>query len=302
MRNIVVLLKGGTSYTYLLGRADDLFPYSDLDVMIYIKTFLEHMTFKTIKNVLNTIVLQTISQYKRSIDLMFFSNRQSPVDTTRQQLDQFLPEHLIEKFKDDYNKAIDKLNETEEDGTFISPFLNNEFRNFSSKHSFVLANSSAQEDKVVRVEVPHYEMCERIPLRKTPMFCSHNRSIRFNRMADHSAEECIGAFDLYRIRFNNLYIPTEQADEEKLTRQSVTADFIDISISDQDDAELIDFWKHGRYVMVNDRFSNVWMAIPDANTMLMDLEKMLNLYECPENKRDRREARRNVLRQLMLMS
>lgn len=299
MRNIIVLLKGGTSYTYLLGRADELFPYSDLDVMIYINPHLDTATFQAIKDCLNTIVLQTISQYKRSIDMMFFSNRDrlSPEQIARQQGDQFFPDELIEQFKADYNAALADM--SDEDGTFLSPFENNEFRNASSKHSFVLANSNAQEGKVVRVDIPHFEMCERIPLRKTPMFCSHNRSIRFNRMSDPNAEARIGAFDLYRIRFNNLYVPKEQTDE-KLKRHNVVADFIDISISDQDDAELNDFWSYGRYMMVNDFYANIYMAIPDAQTMLMDLDKMIHIYECPENKREKRQARRDVLATMLI--
>lgn len=300
-KNIVVQLKGGTSYTYLIGEAHEDFPYSDLDIVIYINPYLPSHLFAQIKDTLSTIVLQTISQYKRSIDTMFFSNKErlAPEQLERQP-EQFLSDELIASFKTDYNEALASLNN--EEGTYLSPFENNEFRNAASKQSYMICNSKVQENSVVRVELPHFELCERIPLRKTPMLCSHNKTIDFNRMGNDHDSNLKGAFDLYRIRFNNLYVPAEKNIEEssdRVVRENITADFIDISIAGQEDAELLHFWNYGRYLTINDSASNIWITIPDASTMLNDLWKMLNLYECPEAKKERRRKRFSILEKLV---
>lgn len=299
MKNIVVMLKGGTSYTFLLGACDDeVFPFSDLDVVIYINPNLSRQTFNTIKETLNILVLQTISQYKRAIDFMFFSNKERmSAETARKQgAEQFISDAVIASFKEDYNAALAACDIPESNGIFISPFESNEIRNAASKYSFIIDNSTTETNSVVRVELPHFEMCERIPLKKTPMFCSHNRTINFNRV-ENNEDTVPGRFDLYRIRFNNLFLRESEDENKKSFRENVTADFIDITISSQEDAELIDFWQHGRTLMVNDEGSNIWLCIPDADTMLSDLYKMLNVYECPEGKKEKRQKRYDMLKQ-----
>jgi hypothetical protein len=299
MKNIVVQLKGGVSYTYLIGESNDDFPYSDLDIVIYINPYLPTDFFKQIKDTLSTIVLQTISQYKRSIDFMFFSNKErfTPEQIERQNAEQFLSDDLIDSFKADYNEALASL--SDDKGTYLSPFENNEFRNAASKQSYMICNSNVKENSVVRVELPHFEMCERIPLRKTPMLCSYNKTIDFNRLGNDNDSSMKGAFDLYRIRFNNQYVSSETNTDDRIIRENITADFIDISIAGQEDVELISFWNYGRYLTINDTASNVWITIPDAATMLDDLWKMLNLYECPEAKKEKRQKRFEILEKLV---
>ena len=299
--NFVVQIKGGSSYMYLLGKADETFPYSDMDIVIYINPHLPKHLFDSLKDTLATIVLQTISQYKRAIDFMLFSNRDkmSPEQVSKQAMEQFVPDELIARFKETYNKALAEISNTETTkGTFVSPFEGNDFRNAASKHSCVIDNSRVKENAVVRIEVPHFKLCERIPLKKTPMFCSYNKTIKFNRIQDPSKGHVQGSFDLFRIRFNNLYMSSDNEDN-KTYRENVTADFIDISISNQDDAELHDFWSHGKMVLVNDVVSGMWLVIPDILTMVRDLYKMLHIYECPEAKREKREKRYKALLDIM---
>ena len=297
-KNIVVQLKGGTSYTYLLGGANTSFPFSDLDIVIFINPFLPKDLFDTLKATVSTTVLQTISQYKRAIDMMFFSNkdRLTPEQAARQSAEQFLSDEFIASFKEDYNQALAEISDDE--GMYVSPFENTEFRNMASKHSFIITESTAQEESIVRVEVPHFDGCERIPLRKTPMFCSYNETIRFNRASDSEFGFIAGSFDLYRIRFNNLYVGKESNADGKFPRENVTADFIDISIANQDDAELYEFWTHGQTGMIKDDATNIWIVIPDLQTMLNDLHKMLYRYECPESKREKRQQRYDILKEL----
>ncbi len=292
-RDIVILLKGGSSYTYLIGGNNDIFPYSDLDIVIYINPNLPKEEFENVKYLVNTLVLQTISQYKRTIDHMLFLNKPNS--------DQFLSEELVEKFKEDYERALNEIDDKR--GVFVSAFESIASRNACSKYSFIIADSLVDEDKVVRVEIPHFENCERIPLRKTPLFCSHNRSISFNRTGDDKME-IKGCFDLYRLRWNNLFVIDPELEEtasetspcNSMSYESATADFIDISIPGYEDAELKDFWSHGRFMNVFDSYANIWISIPDYVSVMNDLHKMLYVYECPEAKREKRQKKYDFLK------
>ncbi len=297
-RDIIVTLKGGTAYTYVVtSKWAEVFPFSDLDIVIAINPYLPRDLFDRTREVLNTLVLQTISQYKRMLDHMLFLNK--PIE------EQILDETVIANFKEDLMAAFADL-EDERGGSYISPVATPEVRNAVSKHSVMLRDSLAQEDRVVRIEVPHYEQCERIPLRKSPVMCSHNNSIRFNR-TPNAAEETIGHFDLYRVRINCMYKrnDTQSSDDDADASSTssrgrdydtIAADFIDISMLAQDDAELWNFWSHGQVTSVYDRFVGMWITIPDLPTMLDDLHKMLHVYECPESKRAMRELKFKVLK------
>ena len=301
-KNIVVQMKGGTSYTYAMG-ANDMFPYSDLDIVVCINPFLSPEFFHNLKETVGTLVLQSMSQYKRSMDFMFFNGKERLSPEMLKDMkakEQFVPDELIHAFMADYRVALTSIEDDE--GVFVSPFENVEFRNIASRFSCVIldAESDTFPDSVVRVEVPHYDGCERIPLRKTPLFCSHNKTIRFNRAANPDDKPIVGAFDLFRLRFNNLFIPDPVVNEDgtkgRFRKENVTADFIDISLPDRDDAELIDFWCHGRTCMVKDDATNIWIVIPDLKTMVSDLYKMLFVYECPDSKKDKRLIKYEALK------
>lgn len=294
LKHIVVVLKGGTAYTYVVSDRPDVFPFSDLDIVVAIDPSLPPPVFERVKAVVDTIVLQTISQYKRMLDHMLFLNK--PIN------DQVLSPDAIRRFKQDFMAAFETL--SDESGAFLSPVSATDVRNGVSRHSFILSDSIVQPGSVVRVEVPHFERCECIPLRKTPVICSHNRSIRFNRTPG-AASEAVGHFDLYRIRMNFMFLKQDDGECSTTSASSsnssdkaydcLAADFIDISVLAQDDAELHDFWRHGVLTSVYDRSVRMWITIPDVPTMLDDLHKMLHVYECPEAKRERREVRHRVL-------
>lgn len=288
MENIAVVLKGSTAYTYMVRDADmDVFPYSDMDIVIYINPKLEPKHFDLLKSTLNTIVLQTMSQYKRTFDHMLFLDK--PINTA------FMDRDTIKNFKADLGAALADLDS--EEGVFLSPFEDNATRNNVSRHSFIIADSMTKEDSVVRVEVPHFEMCEHIPLRRTPLFCSHNRSINFKRVAGN--DDMNGCFDLYRLRFNTMFLNNKNnIAEGQREYNAVTADFIDVSILAQNDAELTDFWAHGAVTSVLDRFVGIWLDIPDIDGMIHDLYKMLNVYDCPDSKREKRQVRYEMLKSI----
>jgi predicted nucleotidyltransferase len=309
-KDIVVVLKGGTAYTYVVGDSNELFPYSDLDVIIYINPYLSNEMFYNLKETVKTIVLQTISQYKRAIDNMFFSGRERADDDPTMR-EWFLSGEVIKNFKNDLKTAM-MAQSKEFNGILASPFENLEYRNMASRYSCVITKSRASPDSVVRVEIPHFNSCERIPLKKSPLFCSVNTTIDFNRSKNPDTF-LKGSFDLYRLRLNNIFMHVlndsnegymeeecnsvcgnesgSDGDERKMRRETVTADFIDVSIPNKDDAELLDFWNHGRTWVVRDRATNIWLTIPDMHTMRSDLYKMLHIYECPESKMEKRQKK-----------
>lgn len=280
--DIVVMLKGGNAYALLLDeRFPEDFSFSDLDIMIYINPYMPSELFNNVKDALSTVVMQSIAQYKRTLDHMLFINK--PIN------DAFLPSEVVERFKQDFNDALNTASanaDFAEGGVFMSPFETTDARNNVSRNSFVLVSSEKHAESVVRVDVPHFNKCERIPLRKSPLFASYNTTISFKR---DEKEMLKGEFDLYRLRFNCLYISKTEDDEFKEER--ITADFIDISIASQDDAELLDFWNRGRSLNVLEKHTNMWVIVPNLETCINDLYKMLNVYECPENKRAKREAK-----------
>lgn len=317
MSDFCIVLKGSNAYCLLLENMRVPHPdfnFSDLDLVIFINPYLEPALFQSLRISLNAILLQVISQYKRTVDHMFFLNKPSA--------DCFMDAPTIALFKEDLKMEFANIEDVgEEIVRMITPFEDDDCRNACSKNSFVLMDSLSSDNKVVRIEVPHFDKCERIPLRHTPCMVSHNSSISFCRTqqappastnttnattdatdttaatnasdttdatnaATHTNHtELKGEFDLYRIKLMGMCI--DENDREHI----VPMDFIDVSIPAQVDAELIDFWNHGRCMNILDPILNMWMVVPDVPTCVRDLYKMLNVYECPEHKRAKRECR-----------
>lgn len=304
-RDISVVIKGANAYMYLT-KDTDLFPCSDLDIMIYINPFLSDEAFDMIKRELRKIVLQTLSQYKRLLDNMFFVNGSNNFkESAMYKQSKLLDDEEIAAFKKDYLQEVEKLN-TSKDRLIIAPFESDEIRNTCSRYSFLLTKSEHHENSVAKVEVPHFDRCENIPLKKTPFFCSYNETIDFKR----DGQSLEGKFDLYRIRFNNLFVEFE--DGKVVKEEKVAADFIDVSIASKTDAELIDFWNTARCEHIMDpdvsdwkicrdgKWENVtcWLVMPNIATCINDLYKMLNVYDCPDSKKVKRELRYKALKQI----
>lgn len=309
-KDVNVVIKGANAYAYLT-KDQSMFPFSDLDIMIMINPELSEREFSEAKAELRTIVLQSISQYKRMLDNMFFvkgSNKYKDSEMYQQSV--LLKEELIEEFKKEYKDAIMAINmaHARENVLILSPFEDDSIRNSCSRYSFVLKNSKRQSDSVVRVEVPHYDKCEKIPLKKSPFFASANETIDFKR----DGELLEGKFELYRLKFCNLVIELDDKGNT-VKEERVAADFIDVSIASKGDAELTDFYSKARCEQIKDpeacewrvyregawKTVNCWLVMPNIATCVYDLHKMLNVYACPEAKKAKREARYKALMALM---
>jgi hypothetical protein len=300
--NFFVILKGSTAYRMLVGDAYAAdFPYSDLDIVIYINPYLEDGLFNALRTSINTILCQVISQYKRIIDHMFFLNRPGH--------EAIMTEDTIADFKAAMVKAFDEIEHP--DGYFMTPFENEATRNMCSTNSFLIAPSEAQENNVVRIEIPHFDKCERIPLRRTPVHASHNQSIEFNR--DVTQQTVIkGKFDLFRLKFGCMFVTDKcsssgssdclvEDQAPDVFRNRIAMDFIDVMVADKSDAELIDFWHHGRCTMLIDPHNGSGRLVPDLPSCLNDLHKMLYIYDCPEHKRAKRQRKYQIISSLILM-
>ncbi len=293
--NIMVVIKGSNAYAMLVAtyQNEDIrktFPWSDLDMVILINPNLPDAEFYRIKNIVHTLVVQTISQLKRTLDHMLFLDR--PIN------DSFLTKEEVEEFKSHFDNELNmRSTDTEK---FVSPFTSDSIRNACSRNSFVIVDSVGHENSVVRVEVPHFDKCECIPLRKTPLFCSYNDTLNFNRV-ENSSGQLTANFSLYRMRFNTIVVVADDGSDD-IKEERCTADFIDITIASKEDCELVDFWRHGRCVMVWHPYINTWTAIPDMQTCVYDLYKMLYVYQCPTNKIVKRQQKYAVMQKLLGMT
>jgi hypothetical protein len=199
----------------------------------------------------------------------------------------------VKAFKDAYAEAL--CDKEISDGFMVSPFADDLTRNECSKRSFIIRHSLTERKEVVRVEVPHLTRCERIPLKKSPFVVSHNNTITFKR--DKSGKYH-GEFDLIRLRLNNMFMSNKSVNQDdvdfKVRHKIVPADFIDVSIPSQQDAQLLDFWMHGgvfRCVSVVEPCTKITVVVPNLDECIRDLHDMLYVYDNNQIKVEKRKER-----------
>ena len=132
--------------------------------------------------------------------------------------------------------------------------------------------------------------------------------IEFNRDVTQQ-NEIKGKFELFRLKFGCMFVndvgsSSDSSDcivEDKGCRNRIAMDFIDVMVADKTDAELIDFWNHGRCMMLIDPHNGSGRLVPDLPSCLNDLHKMLHIYDCPEHKRAKRQRKYEIISSLILM-
>lgn len=282
-RNFVVMLKGSNSHIYLARMYDmpegGTFKNSDTDIIVVINPYLSKEAFFNIKYQVEMAIKQVLSQYKRSLDHALF------LDTP---FDSMINHEVAQQFRQEFTENLKQIEV--ENAQLRSPFESNVFRNKCSRNSFLITPSQVQENSVVMIEVPHFDRCEKIPLRKTPLFCSFNESIKFKR----DGKDKIGHFNLYRLKMNVL-CECYDAEGNVVREEKVPADFVDVSVPDWDDAELQHFWSRGRSLNVYDQDVNMWVAIPDLYTVVQELHRILTEYNSSDVKKAKREAKMAIL-------
>jgi hypothetical protein len=286
-RNFVVMVKGSNGYKLLLGDVAELegLEHSDLDMSVLINPMLAVELFNKLKDSMVICVSQVMSRYKRDLDNTLFNNNYTGGG--------LLSLEEVDGFKSAYAEA---LCDKEVDGGFIvSPFADDLTRNECSKRSFIIRHSRAEEQQVVRVEVPHLKRCERIPLKKTPFVVSHNNTITFKRDKNGQYH---GEFELIRLRLNNMHMSKSGVHPDDVDYQVrhkiVPADFIDVSIPLQNDSQLCDFWMHGgvfRCVSVVEPCTGINVVVPNLDECIRDLQDMLHVYDNNQVKVEKRKER-----------
>lgn len=311
-KSFMVMIKGSNAYKILLRHVPHDIEHSDLDIIMFINPHLENELFEQIKSSLVILVSQVMSRYKKDLDATLFTSEDMMEES-------ILKKNFVNDFKEHYKNVIKEYNET--GYKLLTPFESKKVRNFCSKKSFIITNSLSKDDHVVRVEIPHINKCEFIPLRKTPLVFSYNKTIEFKRDVEG---EYIAKFDLLRLRLNNMLVPEEDTMEheddvetmsinESLNEdvediyydfkkcRVVPADFIDVSIPHKNDAELLDFWNSGGYKRcyeIYDRFIGTNLMIPNVNECIRDLSNILNVYTNSHMKTEKRQKRLDMFKLL----
>jgi len=299
--NYVVVVKGGTAYHLIAQGSEqaDKLPAGDFDVSIYINPYIPAFAFNSIHAQIKRTVLRAISDAKSRLDTTFFLHKGFP-----QAGNDWLTPQEVEAFKDAH------IAECQAHG-LVSPFESTDVRNAISGNSFMIINSDTMpETKVVRVEVPSFKFCERIPLRRTPVSASVNETIDF-----WSTNGTVHRrFELYRLKMNvgapkvNVGTFVEEDGHVLLgirpSYQKVHSDLIDVSIPLQGDHEGTMFWNNlmtarGMSVTMHFDINHIPVLVPSVQACINDLEMMLNVYECPEGKRGKREEKLQVLKSLL---
>lgn len=316
-RHFIIMVKGSNAYKMLLRhvpQANNIIEYSDLDIIVFINPSIDNGLFEQIKGSLIILISQVMSRYKKDLDATLFASEDNMEEG-------ILKKSFVKEFKDLYMNTLTSYNE--EGYTLLSPFESQKVRNFCSKKSFVILESEVQKDHVVRVEVPHLQRCEFIPLKKTPIVLSHNKTIKFQRDIEG---KYLAHFELIRLRVNNMLVPTSSGDDNSEDNENssvceshspsedfvseyydykkckvVPADFIDVSIPCKDDAELIDFWNSGgfrRCYEIYDKYVGTEIMIPNINECIRDLSNILNVYTNSHMKVEKRQARLEMFKLL----
>ena len=256
VNHVIPLIKGSTALA-LYFKDDEMlskqFPFSDIDIIIKINPKLPN--FKYIRNHVKVLVGQTMAQHKKNLDKLLFKSYHSQGKYDNYINPTVFKEKHISTFKD-----ID----------IVSPFMDDTIRNSCSYTSFYLTNSSVMKDKVVKIDEQHFEHAEKIPLDRTPIFCSINDTI--HNVTNGKTTK----FDLFRMKWN--MIDCESGSK-------IAVDFIDCIIPDIEDSELSNFMLES--TMYIQRFGYT-VYIPTLETLAQDLWNMIYVYDCPDSKKNMR--------------
>ncbi|NBU80011.1 MAG: hypothetical protein EBS50_13240, partial [Sphingomonadaceae bacterium] len=267
-----VVLKGNTAIS--LQRTN--FAFSDIDIGVYINPKMDKTSFDKIYNDVKIVCGQVIAKHKQMIDRTFFRPREGG--------ETLLNEENNQIFQDMHIKAMSEIGVT-------SCFLE---RNKSSNNSIYITKSDIP-DKVVRINMPHYEHAEKIPLDFSPISCSINDTIR------NVSDDKITDFSLFRIKWGNIVHDDESDESSESSHASASSkskrlvnDFIDITVMKQDDSGLLDFWSRNGFCARSPLTCLVakwgWkVTCTSMNECIHDLHKSLLFYDMPIEKKERKQ-------------
>jgi hypothetical protein len=269
---VSVIVKGGNALAFYFMGMDDMnetFPFSDLDIVVYVNPDIGNM-FKQVHRHVSVIAGQVFGKHKQAIDRAFFRTNGTSTAFPTIDKDEFIAAHI---------NAFESRD-------LISPFVSDEIRNASSFHSFSILPSLGNDDSVVKISEGHFDFAEKIPLYKTPIACSINKTID-NVCGDRKIK-----FDLVRMKWGAI----------GSRNGSIALDFVDCIIPRMGDSDLEEFAKRGGFgtssnikPIVTINRLNYSITIPSLLECYNDLWKLINVFEAPESKRAIREEKLSKL-------
>jgi hypothetical protein len=258
---VAVMIKGSSALALYFSQMDDYrnsFPFSDIDLSVIVNPM--HSNYDEVFKHVKVIVGQVFAKHKQYMDRVFFKTQRAS-DVTP-------PDFDIFEFIDTHIMMCENIN-------MVSPFVDDDVRNACSYPSFSIVKHSVRDDVVVKINEPHFDNAEFIPLDKTPIFCSMN--------------DTLDNIVLYRMKWN--FMDTEAHHK--------SIDFIDCIIPRKDSTETQDFYNNGGFdnsgitIIINRYNTNI--TIPSLQVLCEDLRKCIYEYDCPESKREIREKRYKIL-------
>lgn len=294
----VIVTLGGSNAVALLMPGHDLFTFSDLDLKILINPMLSEKEFGDIKTCVSGVCNQVFATHKRRLDRLLFKKREGDGESKYF----FSSKEQEVKFR---TAMLENM-----PAYCISPLSDDLVRNRLTNKSYMITESATVPGSSVKIEVSNLPKAERVPLVPTPIFVSVNDTIK-NVLSETGR---VTSFTLYRVRMKHmilrdtekicvyLRINKDRGDLVELQifkpYDKVNADFVDCSIPNRDDTELLSFEKRGGFrFALNQKIAayGFLLTVPTLEECRFEYEKMLTVFDCPESKREKREKRLSAL-------
>jgi hypothetical protein len=301
----VIVTLGGSNAVALQMPNHDLFSFSDLDFKVMINPTLPQKEFEEIKTCVSYVCNQVFATHKRRLDRLLFKKREG--DGESQYF--FSSKEQEIKFRTAMLENMPSY--------CISPLSDDLVRNRLTNKSYMITESLVVLGSSVKIDVSNLPKAERIPLVPTPIFVSVNDSIK---RVDPETER-VTSFTLYRVRMKHmilrdsdkicvhLRVNKDKGDVIELQLykpyDKVNADFVDCSIPNRDDTELLSFEKRGGFRFALSQKVSAYgfvLTVPTLEECRFEYEKMLTVFDCPESKREKREKRLSALNEALSRS
>lgn len=236
------------------------FPFSDIDIVIYVNPTMPN--FEYVHKQMTILAGQTFAKHKQMLDRLFF--RTSKI--------------AYEDFTEEVNRKFTEMN-------LISPFQSTQVRNRVSSNSFSIIESAIDSKKVVKINEAHFDCAEKIPLYRTPIVCSVNKTIDSKNLHDEKL-----SFNLIRMKMGAI----------GSKGGNVLFDCVDCIIPKIDDHDLISFYKKNGFGDFTTMSVNVFDYDVTIQTITESFENLWNLiykYECPDSKNELRINKLDILKE-----
>lgn len=150
----------------------------------------------------------------------------------------------------------------------------------AARRSSLIRVHASEPDVLCMVDVPHFPCSELIPLRRTPLYCTHNDSIRFAR----NDAGLVASFELFRLKLRGAVVRRDDDDGGAFERPEVAGtSLIDVVVYRREDDELRVAWARGSQAVVPIGAFDVL----SLEGVLSDLAMIRDVYDVTPERRQR---------------